>query len=129
MPLLITFLLPLVIVLLLYVTALILYVYRLHRYMYFNLKLKYLGMFLVINFNFYFRHRLRSAYGTDWRNASRNVVAAVWDAHGWIWHGRKNLEMYQEVFKIPLVFFSLSSLFVGFLCNNKYIFFIFISFP
>ncbi|KAJ8669028.1 hypothetical protein QAD02_000287 [Eretmocerus hayati] len=63
MPLLITFLLPLVIVLLLYVTALILYIYRLHR------------------------HRLRNAYGTDWRNASRNVVAAVWDAHGWIWHG------------------------------------------
>ncbi|KAL7298572.1 transmembrane protein 68 [Trichogramma pretiosum] len=63
MPLLITFLLPLVIVLLLYITALILYVYRLHR------------------------HRLRSAYGSDWRNAARHVVAAVWDAHGWIWHG------------------------------------------
>ncbi|XP_023247063.1 transmembrane protein 68 isoform X2 [Copidosoma floridanum] len=63
MPLLITFLLPLVIVILLYITALILYVYRLHR------------------------HRLRNAYGTDWRNASRSVVAAVWDAHGWIWHG------------------------------------------
>lgn len=63
MPLLVTFLLPLVIVILLYVTALILYVYKLHRV------------------------RLRNAYGTDWRNAARNVVAAVWDAHGWIWYG------------------------------------------
>nr|XP_012147710.1 PREDICTED: probable chitinase 2 isoform X3 [Megachile rotundata]XP_012147712.1 PREDICTED: probable chitinase 2 isoform X3 [Megachile rotundata] len=63
MPLLITFLLPLLIVVLLYLTALILYVYKLHRV------------------------RLRNAYGTDWRNAARNVVAAVWDAHGWIWYG------------------------------------------
>ncbi|XP_031847204.1 DGAT1/2-independent enzyme synthesizing storage lipids isoform X3 [Nomia melanderi] len=63
MPLLITFLLPLVIVVLLYLTALILYVYKLHR------------------------GTLRNAYGTDWRNAARNVVAAVWDAHGWIWYG------------------------------------------
>lgn len=63
MPLLITFLLPLVIVMLLYVTALILYVYKLHR------------------------GRLRDAYGTDWKNAARHVVAAIWDAHGWIWHG------------------------------------------
>ncbi|RLU26880.1 hypothetical protein DMN91_000678 [Ooceraea biroi] len=63
MPLLVTFLLPLVIVLLLYLTSLILYVYKLHRV------------------------RLRNAYGTDWRNAARYTVAAVWDAHGWIWHG------------------------------------------
>ncbi|XP_076646267.1 DGAT1/2-independent enzyme synthesizing storage lipids [Halictus rubicundus] len=63
MPLLITFLLPLVIVILLYLTALILYVYKLHR------------------------GRLRNACGTDWRNAARNVVAVVWDAHGWIWYG------------------------------------------
>lgn len=63
MPLLITFLLPLVIVMLLYITALILYVYKLHR------------------------GRLRDAYGSDWKNAARYVVAAIWDAHGWIWHG------------------------------------------
>ncbi|XP_046740029.1 transmembrane protein 68 isoform X1 [Diprion similis] len=63
MPLLITFLLPLVIVVLLYATASILYVYKLHR------------------------ARLRHAYETDWKNAARNTVAAVWDAHGWIWHG------------------------------------------
>jgi len=38
-------------------------------------------------FYFSFRIRLRNAYGTDWRNAARYTVAAVWDAHGWIWHG------------------------------------------
>ncbi|CAL7944347.1 unnamed protein product [Xylocopa violacea] len=63
LPLLITFLLPFVIVGLVYLTILILYIYKLHRV------------------------RLRNAYGTDWRNAARNVVAAVWDAHGWIWYG------------------------------------------
>lgn len=61
-PLIVTLLLPMVIVLLLYATSLILYVYKLHR------------------------ARLRDAYGSDWRNASRSVVAAIWDAHGWIWH-------------------------------------------
>ncbi|XP_072750783.1 DGAT1/2-independent enzyme synthesizing storage lipids [Anoplolepis gracilipes] len=63
MPLLITFLLPLVIVLLLYSTSIILYIYKLHRV------------------------RLRNAYGTAWQNAARYMVAAIWDAHGWIWHG------------------------------------------
>ncbi|KAF7412450.1 hypothetical protein HZH66_001346 [Vespula vulgaris] len=63
MPLLITFLLPLIIVLLLYLTALILYIYRLHRV------------------------RIQSAYGTDWKIAAQSVAAAIWDAHGWIWHG------------------------------------------
>ncbi|XP_025158009.1 transmembrane protein 68 isoform X2 [Harpegnathos saltator] len=63
MPFFITFLLPFAIVLLLYLNCLILYVYKLHRV------------------------KLRNAYGTDWRNAARYTVAAVWDAHGWIWHG------------------------------------------
>lgn len=63
MPLLVTFLLPLMIVLLLYLTSLILYIYKLHRV------------------------RLRNAYGTAWRDAARYTVAAIWDAHGWIWHG------------------------------------------
>lgn len=63
MPLLITFLLPLVIGLLLYLNVLILYIYKLHRV------------------------RLRNAYGTAWRDAALHMVAAVWDAHGWIWHG------------------------------------------
>ncbi|KYM86427.1 Transmembrane protein 68 [Atta colombica] len=63
MPLLITFLLPLVIALLLYLTALMLYIYKLHRV------------------------KLRNAYGTAWRDTAVHMVAAVWDAHGWIWHG------------------------------------------
>nr|XP_012218704.1 PREDICTED: transmembrane protein 68 isoform X3 [Linepithema humile] len=62
MPLIVTFLLPLVIVLLFYLTSLILYVYKLHRV------------------------RLRTAYGTAWRDAARYTTAAIWDAHGWIWH-------------------------------------------
>ncbi|KAL6257202.1 hypothetical protein P5V15_012131 [Pogonomyrmex californicus] len=63
MPLLITFLLPLVIVLLLYLNTLIIYIYKLHR------------------------ARLRNAYGTAWRDAALHMMAAVWDGHGWIWHG------------------------------------------
>ncbi|XP_051168486.1 transmembrane protein 68 [Leptopilina boulardi] len=63
MPLIITFLLPLMIVILLYVSASILYVYKIHR------------------------ARLRQAYESDWRDAGSKVVAALWDAHGWIWHG------------------------------------------
>lgn len=63
MPLIITFLLPLMIVILLYVSASILYVYKIHR------------------------ATLRQAYETDWRDAGSKVVAALWDAHGWIWHG------------------------------------------
>lgn len=62
-PLLITFLLPLIIVLLLYVTALTFYIYKLHR------------------------HRLRHAYDTDFWDGARKTASAVWDAHGWIWHG------------------------------------------
>ena len=80
MPLLITFLLPLVIVALLYVTALILYVYKLHRV------------------------RLRNAYGTDWRNAARNVVGAVWDAHGWIWYGYEVVGMENIPENEPVLF-------------------------
>ncbi|XP_023720361.1 transmembrane protein 68 isoform X3 [Cryptotermes secundus] len=62
-PLIITFLLPLIIVLLLYLSALNFYVYKLHR------------------------HRLRHAYETDFWDGARKTAAAVWDAHGWIWHG------------------------------------------
>ncbi|KAF4524893.1 hypothetical protein B566_EDAN015549 [Ephemera danica] len=62
-PLLITFLLPMVIGLLFYVTALILYIYKLHR------------------------QRLRDAYERDFWDGARHTIAAVWDAHGWLWHG------------------------------------------
>ncbi|XP_026281681.1 transmembrane protein 68 isoform X2 [Frankliniella occidentalis] len=60
-PVIITFLLPVVIVLLLYLTSIMLYIYRWHR------------------------HRLRDVVGF-WDGA-RKLVAIVWDAHGWIWHG------------------------------------------
>ncbi|XP_063982320.1 DGAT1/2-independent enzyme synthesizing storage lipids [Diachasmimorpha longicaudata] len=63
MPLLVTFLLPVVILLLLYMTALIFYIYKLHR------------------------KRLREAYGKDWKSAARSVVAAIWDVHGYIYYG------------------------------------------
>ncbi|XP_071442917.1 DGAT1/2-independent enzyme synthesizing storage lipids [Hetaerina americana] len=61
-PLFITFLLPLLIVFLFYVSALILYIYKLHRY------------------------RLIDAYERDFWDGARHTVAAIWDAHGWIWH-------------------------------------------
>lgn len=63
-PLLITFLLPLIIVILLYLTALILYIYKLHW------------------------KRLKETLesGDRWE-AGRKAVGAIWDAHGWIWHG------------------------------------------
>ncbi|KAK0095289.1 hypothetical protein PV326_008755 [Microctonus aethiopoides] len=63
MPLLVTFMLPVVILLLLYITAAIFYIYKLHR------------------------SRLREAYGKDWKNAARSVGAAMWDAHGYIYYG------------------------------------------
>lgn len=64
-PLLITFLLPLIIVFLLYLTALILYIYKWHW------------------------KRLKDTLerGDRWE-AGRKTVAAIWDAHGWIWHGK-----------------------------------------
>lgn len=65
MPLLVTFLLPLIIVFLLYLTALILYIYKLHW------------------------NTLRATYGQgDKWEAARRTASAVWDAHGWIWHGK-----------------------------------------
>ncbi|KAK9880501.1 hypothetical protein WA026_011741 [Henosepilachna vigintioctopunctata] len=63
-PLLITFLLPLVIVVLLYLTAFILYIYKLHW------------------------RSIKDTFTTgDKWEAARTFVGAMWDAHGWIWHG------------------------------------------
>ncbi|KAG8234843.1 hypothetical protein J437_LFUL014692 [Ladona fulva] len=61
-PLFITFLLPLLIVMLFYLSSLILYIYKLHRY------------------------RLIHAYERDFWVGARHTIAAIWDAHGWIWH-------------------------------------------
>ncbi|XP_034936619.1 transmembrane protein 68 isoform X2 [Chelonus insularis] len=63
MPLIVTFLLPVLILILLYTTAGIFYIYKLHRV------------------------KLREAYGKDWKNAARSMVAALWDFHGYIYHG------------------------------------------
>ncbi|XP_056633003.1 transmembrane protein 68 isoform X1 [Diorhabda sublineata] len=63
-PLIITFLLPAVIALLLYLSAFLLYIYKLH---WTNIKTT-----------------LRT--GDKW-DAARKSVGALWDAHGWIWHG------------------------------------------
>lgn len=67
-PLLVTFLLPLVIGLLLYLSAFMLYIYKLHW------------------------GRLRSALiAADKWETARKFVAIIWDAHGWIWHGKKHV--------------------------------------
>ncbi|XP_050295269.1 transmembrane protein 68 isoform X2 [Anthonomus grandis grandis] len=63
-PLLVTFLLPAVIGLLLYISAFTLYVYKLH-----------------------WNHLRTVIIGGDKWEAARKCVAAMWDAHGWIWHG------------------------------------------
>lgn len=64
-PLIVTFLLPLIIVVLLYLTALIFYVYKLHW------------------------RSLKDTFETgDKWEAARKAAGAIWDAHGWIWHGK-----------------------------------------
>lgn len=61
-PLLLSFLLPLVIILLFYTTAMILYIYK-HR------------------------EKLRGLSELDFWNRARKTVALLWDAHGWVWYG------------------------------------------
>ncbi|KAJ8933602.1 hypothetical protein NQ314_013912 [Rhamnusium bicolor] len=63
-PLFITFLLPAVIALLLYLSVFLLYIYKLHWR---NIK-------------------ITLQIGDRWE-AARKSVGALWDAHGWIWHG------------------------------------------
>lgn len=35
------------------------------------------------------RQRLRAAYERDFWDGARYTVAAIWDAHGWLWHGMR----------------------------------------
>ncbi|XP_018568302.1 transmembrane protein 68 [Anoplophora glabripennis] len=63
-PLLITFLLPVVIALFLYLSAFLLYIYKLH----------------------WRSIKITLQTGDKWDTA-RKSVGALWDAHGWIWHG------------------------------------------
>lgn len=61
-PLVVTFLLPVVIVLFIYASALFLQLYRL-------------------------RHHFLDVYHMDFWNGARQIIAALWDAQGKIWHG------------------------------------------
>ncbi|XP_050500305.1 transmembrane protein 68 isoform X1 [Diabrotica virgifera virgifera] len=63
-PLIITFLLPAMIALLLYCSAFMLYIYKLHWKS--------------------IKNTLKT--GDKW-DAARKSVGALWDAHGWVWHG------------------------------------------
>ncbi|XP_061724282.1 transmembrane protein 68 isoform X2 [Cydia pomonella] len=63
MPVVVTFLLPAVIIILIYVSAIIFHLYRLYRL------------------------RVVDGVQNDWRQAASLAVCALWDAHGWLWHG------------------------------------------
>ncbi|XP_055313631.1 transmembrane protein 68 [Sitodiplosis mosellana] len=65
-PLIITFMLPMVFVLLIYLSSCFLYIYKLHR--------------RVI-------YQAVSSDDINYWNVARKCVAAVWDAHAWIYHG------------------------------------------
>ncbi|CAH2057094.1 unnamed protein product, partial [Iphiclides podalirius] len=62
-PLIVTFLLPAVIIVLIYISSIIFHLYRLYRM------------------------RVVDGVQNDWRQAARLAVCALWDAHGWLWHG------------------------------------------
>lgn len=51
---------------------------------YFANEISFSNYNILLNFS---RERLRQAYEADWKDAGSKVVAALWDAHGWIWHG------------------------------------------
>jgi len=63
-PLICTVLLPVIIALLIYLSSLILYIYKLH-----------------------WQSLKRTLNEGDMWTAGRYMVLAMWDAHGWIWHG------------------------------------------
>ncbi|XP_028166557.1 transmembrane protein 68 isoform X1 [Ostrinia furnacalis] len=62
-PVIVTFLLPAVIIILIYISSIIFHLYRLYRL------------------------RVVAGVQNDWRHAARLAVCALWDAHGWLWHG------------------------------------------
>lgn len=63
MPVIVTFLLPAMIIILIYISAIIFHLYRLYRL------------------------RVVDGVQPDWKQAARIAVCALWDAHGWLWHG------------------------------------------
>ncbi|XP_013182797.1 PREDICTED: transmembrane protein 68 isoform X2 [Papilio xuthus] len=62
-PVIVTFLLPAFIIVLIYISSIIFHLYRLYRL------------------------RVIDGVESDWRQAARLAVCALWDAHGWLWHG------------------------------------------
>ncbi|KAL0811839.1 hypothetical protein ABMA28_009266 [Loxostege sticticalis] len=62
-PVIVTFLLPAVIIVLIYISSIIFHLYRLYRL------------------------RVVDGVQNDWRHAARLAIMALWDAHGWLWHG------------------------------------------
>ncbi|XP_050356368.1 transmembrane protein 68 isoform X2 [Nymphalis io] len=62
-PVIVTFLLPAVIIVLIYMSSVIFHLYRLYRL------------------------RVVDGVQSDWRQAARLAVCALWDAHGWLFHG------------------------------------------
>ena len=64
-PLVVTFVLPVLIMLFVYASALFLHVYRLRHFV------------------------VPHAYNQDFWKAGRNFLAALWDAQGKIWHGKQ----------------------------------------
>nr|XP_049701926.1 transmembrane protein 68 isoform X1 [Helicoverpa armigera] len=63
MPVIVTFLLPAVIIVLIYISVIIFHLYRLYRM------------------------KVVDGVQPDWKHAARLAVCALWDAHGWLWHG------------------------------------------
>ncbi|XP_064625339.1 DGAT1/2-independent enzyme synthesizing storage lipids-like [Lineus longissimus] len=61
-PIIISFLLPVLLVIFLYASALFLVIYRQ-------------------------RHRLKDAYQKNFWDGAKNTLAAIWDGHGRVWHG------------------------------------------
>jgi len=62
----------------------------------------YLHVFYIYiykrNTFFSFRVRLRNACGerTAWRDKALHMIAAIWDVHGRIWHGKFQSNFYKN---------------------------------
>ena len=68
-PLILTFMLPVIIMIFLYLSSIFLHLYRL-------------------------RHFLREAVNRDFLDGGRHVLCALWDAQGRIWHGKSWKDMH-----------------------------------
>lgn len=61
--------------------------------------------FIYLMFNckllYYYRERLINAYENNFWDGALKTVAALWDAHGWIWYGNSS-----EVQKNSFIFYT-----------------------